>query len=148
MSVSPWGFLSVVLWFSPLMVWADDVASAPRQTARMVSSADVLQWLLALIVVLMVFIVSAWLLRKTGSSAFTSRGQLAVLAGLPLGMREKLVLIKVGEKQLLLAVSHGRIDKLLELDGDDRLFVGDDQTQDLGAFAKKLMKVMQGKVHD
>ncbi|MDT4289930.1 flagellar biosynthetic protein FliO [Methylomonas sp. MO1] len=129
-------------------VWADETAALPRQTAKVVTSGDVAQWLLALLLVLALFFLSVWLLRKSGSLAFVGKSQLAVLAGLSLGMREKLVLVKVGEKQLLLGVSSGRIDKLLELEGDQRLFMNSAEGQETSVFAKKLLQVMQGKHHD
>ncbi|NOV32227.1 flagellar biosynthetic protein FliO [Methylomonas sp. ZR1] len=130
------------------VAWADEAATLPRQTAKVVTSGDVAQWLLALILVLALFFLSVWLLRKSGSLAFVGKSQLAVLAGLSLGMREKLVLVKVGEKQLLLGVSSGRIDKLLELEGDQRLFMNSADGQETSVFAKKLLQVMQGKHHD
>ncbi|WP_020483678.1 flagellar biosynthetic protein FliO [Methylomonas sp. MK1] len=129
-------------------VWADETATLPRQTAKVVTSGDVAQWLLALLLVLALFFLSVWLLRKSGSLAFVGKSQLAVLAGLSLGMREKLVLVKVGEKQLLLGVSSGRIDKLLELEGDQRLFMNSAEGQETSVFAKKLLQVMQSKHHD
>jgi len=130
------------------VAWVDEAATLPRQTAKVVTSGDVAQWLLALLLVLALFFLSVWLLRKTGSLAFVGKSQLAVLAGLSLGMREKLVLVKVGEKQLLLGVSGGRIDKLLELEGDQRLFMNSADGQETSVFAKKLLQVMQGKHHD
>lgn len=130
-----------------LPAWAEDTAVLPRQATKIVSSGDVLQWMLALIVVLGLFLLSAWLLRKTGGLGLAGKGQLSVLAGLPLGMREKLVLVKVGEKQLLLGVSSGRIDKLLELEGDQRLFLNGAQADESRAFAKKLLEAMQGRLH-
>ncbi|MBD9354578.1 flagellar biosynthetic protein FliO [Methylomonas albis] len=130
------------------IAWADEAATLPRQTAKVVTSGDVAQWVLALLLVLALFFLSVWLLRKSGSLAFVGKSQLAVLAGLSLGMREKLVLVKVGEKQLLLGVSGGRIDKLLELEGDQRLFMNSAASQETNVFAKKLLQVMQGKHHD
>lgn len=139
--------LSVLTLSVASPAWADDAVALPRQTASVVSSSDVLQWLVALLLVLGVFLLSVWLLRKSGSLGFAGKGQLAILAGLPLGMREKLVLVKVGEKQLLLGVSSGRIDKLLELDGDQRLFLSGDQAEESAEFAKKLLQAMQGRLN-
>jgi flagellar protein FliO/FliZ len=147
MSVFRLTILFVLVLNAPF-VWAEDAAALPRQTAKVVTSGDVAQWLVALLLVLAVFFLSVWLLRKSGGLAFVGKSQLAVLAGLSLGMREKLVLVKVGEKQLLLAVSGGRIDKLLELEGDQRLFMNSAEGQETSVFAKKLLQVMQGKCHD
>ncbi|MDX8128894.1 flagellar biosynthetic protein FliO [Methylomonas sp. OY6] len=147
MSVSRLATQIISVLIAPV-AWADEAATLPRQTAKVVTSGDVAQWLLALLLVLALFFLSVWLLRKSGSLAFVGKSQLAVLAGLSLGMREKLVLVKVGEKQLLLGVSGGRIDKLLELEGDQRLFMNSADGQEASLFAKKLLQVMQGKHHD
>lgn len=125
--------------------YAEEVVTQ-RPSAKMISYADVLQWILALIIVLTVFTVFIWLLRKTGGLTLAGKNQLAVISGLSLGMREKLVLVKVGEKQLLLGVTPGRIDKLLELEGNSRLFQNQEQSAGIDTFANKLQQVLQGKV--
>jgi flagellar protein FliO/FliZ len=116
-----------------------------RQSARAVSAADVTQWLVALLVVLMVFAVVVWLLRKTGSFSPAGKSQLALLGGLSLGMRERLVLVKVGDKQILLGVTPGRIDNLMTLEGEQRLFQNSERSYDSPTFAAKLQQVMQGR---
>ncbi|OAI10813.1 flagellar biosynthetic protein FliO [Methylomonas lenta] len=125
--------------------WAEEL-EVQKQSAKVVSYADVLQWVLALIVVLAIFGIFMWLLRKSGNLSFVNKKQLAIVSGLSLGMREKLVLVKVGEKQLLLGVTPGRVDKLLELEGDSRLFQNQTDAADNGLFAKKLQQVLQGKI--
>ncbi len=142
-------FLSVVCLLNSAAVYALDGETArpdaSNQVGKVISYTDVLQWSLSLIVVLSIFGVLVWVLRKSGSVALTQRRQLAVLAVLSLGMREKLVLIKVGEKQLLLGVSNGRIDKLMELEGEQRLFQQQNEGELGGTFAEKLQQILQGK---
>jgi len=128
-----------------LVAGAEETGAASAQAGKIVSSVNVTQGMLALLLVLAIFFAFVWLLRKSGSLALINRGQLVIVAGLSLGMREKLVLVKVGEKQLLLGVTAGRIDKLLELEGEQRLFQNQDRQQEAGLFAKKLMQAMQGK---
>lgn len=123
---------------------ADD-ATAFRQSARTVSPADVTQWSLALLAVLAIFGIVVWLLRKSGGFSAATKTPLALVGGLSLGMRERLVLVKVGDKQLLLGVTPGRIDKLLELEGEQRLFQNQERTDDAQTFAAKLQQVMQGR---
>lgn len=124
--------------------YAEDAGSS-KQTAGIVSYADVLQWLLALLIVLVLFGGFIWLLRKSGSLSFAGKSQMSIISGLSVGVREKLVLVKVGEKQLLLGVTPGRIDKLLELEGDARLFQNQENPEVGGLFAQKLQQVLQGK---
>ncbi len=137
-------FMLLLAWFAALAANAEEVSAPVRQPAKL-ASVDFLQWSLALLVVLALFFLVIWLLRKSGSLGLINKGELAIVTGLPLSMREKLVLVRVGEKQLLLGVSAGRIDKLMELEGDQRLFQNQAADREAGLFAKKLMQVMQGK---
>ena len=134
----------LLVWFVARSSCADEIGVPVRQSAKL-AAVDVLQWSVALLVVLALFFLVIWLLRKSGSLGLINKGELAILSGLPLSMREKLVLVRVGEKQLLLGVSAGRIDKLMELEGDQRLFQNQAAELEPGLFAKKLMQVMEGK---
>lgn len=139
--------ISLLASCSPLL-WADDALAT--KPARGPAIGDVLQWSLALLIVLLIFAVLVWLLRKSAGMAFTGKPPLALLGGLSLGLRERVVLVKVGDRQLLLGVTPGRIDKLLELEGEQRLFqhnVADDNAPE-NSFAHKLQQLMQGRSHD
>ncbi|MGY6277679.1 flagellar biosynthetic protein FliO [Methylomonas sp. MgM2] len=117
-----------------------------RQTkAGVVSYADVLQWMLSLGAVLLIFGLFVWMLRKAGQFSIHGKSDLAIIAGLSLGMREKLVLVKVGKKQLLLGVTPGRVDKLMELEGEERLFQSRADISGAGTFANRLQQVLQSK---
>ncbi len=129
----------------PMAAYAADGVLQRQSSDSIVSSANVLQWALGLFFVLALFGVLVWLLHKTGNFSSQSKSQLAVLSGLSLGMREKLVLVKVGEKQLLLGVTPGRVDKLMELEGDARLFQGSANKGGDLTFAAKLQQVLSNK---
>ena len=114
--------------------------------ANLVSYGDIVQWLLALILVLALIAGLVFLLKKTGHYPGAGKNQLSVVTGLSLGMREKLVLVNVGEKQLLLSITPGRIDKLLELEGESRLYRSDSSdVSGNGLFAQKLEQLLNGK---
>jgi flagellar protein FliO/FliZ len=70
---------------------------------------------LALLLVLGAVFALAWLLKRV--RAFNSRvgGALDVLAQVPLGQKERAVLIKVGQTQLLLGVAPGDVKTLYVL---------------------------------
>lgn len=132
-----------------MLATAFPVAAETTAPTRVISSGDVMQWLLALCVVLATFAALIWLLRKTGGIAAPSgKTPLALLGGLSLGMRERLVLVKVGEQQLLLGVTPGRIEKLMVLEGEQRLFQNRDPHADDSSFAEKLQRIMQGHSHE
>jgi flagellar protein FliO/FliZ len=70
---------------------------------------------LALLLVLGAVFALAWLLKRV--RAFSSRvgASVDVLAQLPLGQKERAVLIKVGATQILLGVAPGRVNTLYVL---------------------------------
>ncbi len=114
-------------------------------TARPISTGNILNWSVGLVIVLSIFFLLIWLLKKINTGSMTSSGQLQVIGGLSLGMREKIVVLKAGRKQLILGVSPGKIETLHVLEGDDCLnndLEGSARCEDNG-FAKKLFQVMQ-----
>ena len=145
--------LKTQLWvlFCGLMFFcsgfAEDVGTA-RQPAKSLSYGDILQWILALVFVLALFALFVWLLRKSGNLTLVGKSQLSIVTGLSVGVREKLVLVKVGEKQLLLGVTPGRIEKLLELEGEFRLFQDQLPIDSTAAFAKTLQQMLRGDKTD
>jgi len=122
----------------------------PAQQVRTVGLMDVLNWAAGLLVVLAVFFLCIYVLRKMGGSTLSRNQRLRVLTGLSLGVREKVIVLQVGNKQLVLAVTPGRIETLHVLEGEDCL---DDEkktaaTENNGLFAKKLTQVLKGQIHD
>lgn len=121
-------------------------ASDPsKQTVRaMVSSADIAQWSIGLLVVLGVFFLCIWGVHKFGGLHASGEGKMRVVGGLSLGMREKVILLQVGKKQLVLGVTPGRIQTLHVLEGDDCLVKEDTVPKAIeGAFAQKLMQAIK-----
>lgn len=69
------------------------------------------QLLLGLVLVVGLILLLTWLLRRV--NGLPTQGQnMKVLAALPLGQREKAVLVQVGQEQLLLGVAPGRVSLL------------------------------------
>jgi len=59
----------------------------------------------------------AYLLKKMKAVGFQSQGPIKIVASLSLGLKEKLVLIQVGDKQqILLGVSPEKIEKIQSFD--------------------------------
>jgi flagellar protein FliO/FliZ len=65
-----------------------------------------------LFLVLGLILATAWLARRIGRFQGTSGGALRIVGGLSMGARERVVLIQVGDTQLLLGVAPGRIQTL------------------------------------
>ena len=63
-------------------------------------------------IVLVCVIALAWLMRRIGNIQSSANGALQVVGGLALGTREKLMLVQVGDTQLLVGVAPGRVEAL------------------------------------
>lgn len=127
-----------------LPVFAAEQADTARTlTESPVSAMSVLQTLLGLVLVLGCIVLVAWLLKRSNSFHTAASGQLRVISGLPLGTRERAVLVQVGDKQLLLGVTPQQVSLLHTLDTPLNT------TQPAqGDFATKLRQLMQqGKSH-
>lgn len=93
-----------------------ETASAARPSLQDPVSLEMLgQLLIGLLVVVAAILLVLWVLKR-----FTTIGghhrDLKVVAVLPLGTREKAVLVQVGERQLLLGVAPGRVSLLESFD--------------------------------
>lgn len=88
----------------------------PAAAAPAVGVTGMLQVLLGLGAVLVAIFVAAWLARRLYRGPMLTGGQLRVLGGVSMGSRERVVLLQVGEKQLLVGVAPGRVQTLHVLD--------------------------------
>ena len=67
---------------------------------------------LSLGLVLAVIFAAAWLVRRMRGFNRAAPGSLDVIADLPLGQKERAVLVRVGTQQILLGVAPGRVNTL------------------------------------
>lgn len=87
--------------------------AAPVQPAVPSAAGGLLRVIVALLVVLAAVLAAAWLARRMRAiSGGGSSSSLELLAQLPLGTRERAVLVRVGERQLLLGVAAGSVRML------------------------------------
>lgn len=144
-------------WFelSILGLWctgAQSLAAEPSDTRsgpEQLGLADLAQWSMGLLVVLLTIFACAWLVRKVTGLSSPIAGTLRVLGGVSLGSREKAILLQVGGRKLLLGVTPGRVQTLYVLDDDDSLAV-DSQRPDPNqrdSFVQRLHSAMQGDKH-
>lgn len=135
-----------LLFFGLPAGFAEDGSGLIKPAAAAVSSGSILNWSLGLFIVLSVFFLCVWGVRKLNGLTINGTEPLRIIGGLSLGMREKVLLLQVGKKQLVLGVTPGRIETLLVLENDDCLVKT--QTVDAGGFAQKLKQAMKGRSDD
>ena len=90
--------------------------SAPGLAISGITGGYILKLIVALGSVLVIFFLLALLTKKFHRFGQSQNRDLTVLSTTSLGTRERLMVVKVGEAQLLLGVTPGRIDNLFVLD--------------------------------
>ncbi|MDV6251531.1 flagellar biosynthetic protein FliO [Vibrio sp. EA2] len=101
------GILSLTL--SAPVVFASSSMSAP-------SSFDLLTTLGSLVLVIGVILLLAWLLKRMQGPAFGQQKGLKIVSQLPVGTKERIAVIQVGDEQLLVGITSHSIQTLTKLE--------------------------------
>jgi len=144
---------SLILLF-PLPVLAQTTASADKSLppSALGGGADLAgsvgQMFFGLAVVIVVLVGCLWLLKRLGAPRGSARG-LKVLGATPVGPRERVVLVEVGQKVLVLGVAPGRVTALDSLSAD-QLGTPDPSmpVAETGGFAQRLKQMLEARKHD
>jgi flagellar protein FliO/FliZ len=102
-----------------------------------------LQFLAGLAIVLLSIVGLAWLLKRAGGLRASAHGTLRVIDGIALSARERIVLVQVGDTQVLLGVAPGRVNRVHVLD-EKVSAVAPPKTAPVN-FAERLKHVMGGE---
>lgn len=110
----------------------------------MPSLGSALQVLFWLVVIVGLILLCAWILRRAGGMATGRGGVIRILTAISLGSRDRIALVEVGEKQILLGISPGRINTLHVFD-EPVLDASSDQAPGgrQSEFARRLQSTMQ-----
>ncbi len=122
----------------PVTSISENALSIPT-LSRPMSSGYLIQLILGLIVVILCVVALAWFAKKMNKFHSSSDDSIKIISGISVGTREKIVLLQVGEEQLLLGVSPGNINKLHTL--NTPIINADANPVDKG-FADKFKNIM------
>lgn len=129
---------------SVLLLLSTTAAAAEQTAASGVDVSALVRLIVGLGVVIGAIVAVAWFLRRVGGVGHNAGGQLKILGGLAVGQRERVVLVQVGQQQLLIGVAPGRVQTLhvLEQPLEGLQEPGSAHAQD-GSFADRLRRAMQ-----
>lgn len=131
--------VSVLLLSMPLWA-AESTEKARTLTQSPLSAVNLLQTVMGLLIVLGCVVLVAWLLKRSNSFHTAANGKIKVIAGIPLGTRERAVLVQIGDEQILLGVTPQQINTLHKLEKPLNVENKQGSPSD---FAGKLRKIMQ-----
>lgn len=134
-------FIFLQFFASALYAAPDEEKQTTPSVPDPVGVGDFVQVFLGLAVVVVAIVAMAWVIKRTGYVNTRANGQLKVVGGLTLTQRERLLLVQVGKKQLLIGVAPGRISTLHEL--EENIDVNGSDKPVMKSFAQKLNTFMR-----
>lgn len=102
-------------------------------------AGNLVQTTLGLLVVLLLIGAAAWAFKRFGNAHVGAQGRMKIIGGISLGTRERAVLLQVGEQQLVIGVSPGRVQTLHVLDNP---VLVDDKPGDPMSFSSRLQSAI------
>lgn len=138
------GVLACLFFMTALTLEAAEIGEKKSvvTVADPVGASDFLKVFLGLAIIVAAIFFLAWMVKRVGYINTQMHGALKVIGGLSLTQRERLVLVQVGNKQLLLGVSPGRISTLHEL--AENIETSGPHNTSSESFAEKLQQLMRG----
>lgn len=125
----------------PQTVSAVTVAKEKVMPVDPLSASSITNMVMGLGLVLIIIFLMAWLVRKMGGMQISGSQKLRLLGGISLGAREKVVLIQIENKRLVLGVAQGQVNTLHVLEGEYEN--NENESSDAGsAFKEKLLQAL------
>lgn len=136
--ISPLLALLTYPFSSLLMAAESDSAAIARTMPDPMSLSAVGQMLMGLLFVIGVILALSWAVKRARLLP-GQKGSMQVVSVLPLGPKDKLVLVQAGESQLLLGVSSQQISLIKEFETP----IAEPGQAPAGVFAKKLQEYIK-----
>ena len=128
-------------WLALAICLASPALAAQPEALEPMSSPYLLKLTGGLLLIVAAIFALAWLLRKLNVNAAGTPGPIRIVAGINVGARERILLLQVGDEQILVGMSPGHIARLHRL--KEPLPTPAGQAVG-GAFAARLAGLMNG----
>lgn len=103
-------YLLIISTFFVSGVWAE--APKSYQPGSGMTTANPVTVVLGLLLIIGLILVLAWAVKHFNNSPFAVNQTIKTVATMSVGTRERVVLVEVGDKQILLGVATGRVNTL------------------------------------
>lgn len=104
--------LLLTLLLLPSQILAQEAVSKQGSADAISSSSYLLKLSLGLVLVICLVFFLAWLVKKMHIVQNSNNGLINIISAISVGQRERIALIQVGDEQILIGLTQGRIDKL------------------------------------
>lgn len=131
--------LSLSFFYSPEAVSDSLLNEKPEINSSV--TVSILKVTVGLALVIVAIFSSAWFYRRFGNFSPVANDALKVIGGISLGQKEKIILLQVGEEQLLVGVAPGNIQKIHIM--KTPIKVSEKLPNERGAFANQLSDAMK-----
>lgn len=131
------------MWAAPTIAEVARRAAPAEGAMQPLNTGSLFQVAGAMLAIVVLIVAVAWFLRRFGGLQTTASGALKVLGGISMGTRERVVLMQVGDTQLLVGVTPGRVQTLHVLDKPVEV----DSQSEVPKFADRLAEVMRRSAH-
>ena len=132
-------FLAIIIGCLPQLALAQG-EQPPAAVLEPLSSPYLMKLTGGLILVVVVIFALAWLVKKFNLAQQSHGGLIRIVAGVSIGTRDRIVLLQVGEEQILVGLTPGRIEKLHTL--AEPLALPGESSAASASFAEKINRLM------
>jgi len=137
-SVKGRGLLLLAFVFFTQLSYAQGTAT----TTQIGSGRHLVNVTLALMGIIGLIFAISWFVKRFSQGAFSANAHIKILSAMPLGTRERIVLVEAGGQQLLLGITSTNINTLHVFETP---VVVDNKTENPSDFSRKLMAILQQK---
>ena len=107
---------TTILFLFSAEAYSVDSTSSQKINPSAVDNSYLLQLFIGLFVVVFCIVVLAWAAKKMRGFQSLADDSIKIISAMSMGARERILLLQVGEEQILIGVAPGKINKLHVLD--------------------------------
>lgn len=133
-----WFFSTMMFLAPPLMA---DGPAAQISSVDPVSGAYLVRIAIGLGLILMIIFLLAWAMKKMHLAPQSSHNLIRIVSAISVGHRDRIALIQVGEEQILVGLTPGRMQKLHEM--KSTVQAPDSEKNQSSLFTEKFTQLMQ-----
>jgi len=133
--------MMIVFLSSPVFAEGNTLVKTPSiNEAEPFALSNILQMLAGLAFVVVLILLLGWFYRRFGTPQAGNSGDFRIVAGISMGQRERVVMLQVGDHQILLGVGPGHVEKIHVF---DEPVISVTKSSGADSFAERLASVIK-----